>query len=198
MEIDTGFVALLVGLLGVVLLMAIVGLILSMRRGKKKRIPAGELSTVILTLGGEEREAFTSRIREAVAAHGSTPAPAPKLPDAIRYGRVLWVDDETDTSLAETIALQSLSIPVMKATHADAALAYLSADRYDALVFGMSADSDLEAIQAFVARVRAQQPGIDILAYATPGLAPASSDITVVHEPGELITAILATLRVAS
>lgn len=198
MTIDTGFITLIVGLLGVLVLTAIIGLVLWMRRTRRVRIAAGALSTVIVTLGPEERQVFASRMREAVAAHEGTPAPAPKLPDAIRLGRVLWVDDETDTSLTETLALQCLGIAVMKATHADAALAYLSADPYAALVFGISPDSDLDAIAAFVARVRAQQPGIEIFAYAPPGMPSGARDVTLVHEPGELVSAILMTLRVGT
>ena len=112
-------------------------------------------------------------------------------------GRVLWVDDDPDTSMSETIALQKLGTTVTKTNHADAALAYLSADTYTALVFGIVPDSDLDAIEAFVSRARTSQPGIVTLGYAAPGVVTDAGDFTLVRDPSELVAAVIAPLTVS-
>ena len=157
MQIDTGFVTLVLGFVGVIVVMALVGVILWIRRTSTVRVPTQRLSTIEITLAPEDREAVATQLREAHAARGQGPGVTPKLPERVHPGRVLWVDDDPDTSMSETIALQKLGTTVTKTNHADAALAYLSADTYTALVFGVVPDSDLAAIEAFVSRARTSQ-----------------------------------------
>lgn len=197
MEIDTGFVTLVLGFLGVIVLTALIGVILWIRRNATVRMPARRLATIEISFDPDEREAIATQLREAHAARGQGSGIAPKLPERVRLGRVLWVDGDPDTSMSETIALHKLGTGVVKATHADAALAYLSADRYTALVFGIAPDSDLAAIEAFVARARTSQPGILLLGYAAPGVVTDSADFTLVRDPSELVAAIIAPLTVA-
>lgn len=196
MELDTGFVTLVVGLLGVIVLTALIGVIVWMRRSVNVRIPAGALPRLQIALAPDDREAVVSQLREAAVARGEAQAVPVSLPERLRLGRVLWVDDDPDTSLSETIALHTLGTAVVKATHAEAALAYLSADRYTAVVFGIVPDSDLDAIAAFVEHVRVRQPGILILGYAAPGVVTDAAEFTLVRDPGELVAAVLAPLTV--
>jgi len=197
MEIDTGFVTLVLGFVGVIVLTALIGVILWVRRSSIVRVPAGRLSSIEITLAPEDREAVATQLREALAARGQGSGIALKLPERLHPGRVLWVDDDPDTTMSETIALQKLGTAVVKTTHADAALAYLSAGTYTALVFGIVPDSDLAAIESFVSRARTSQPGILTLGYAAPGVAPDAADVTLVRDPSELVAAVIAPLTVA-
>ena len=198
MQIDTGFVTLVLGFVGVIVVMALVGVILWIRRTSTVRVPAQRLSTIEITLAPEDREAVATQLREAHTARGGQGlGVTPKLPERVHPGRVLWVDDDPDTSMSETIALQKLGTTVTKTNHADAALAYLSADTYTALVFGIVPDSDLAAIEAFVSRARTSQPGIVTLGYAAPGVVPDAADFTLVRDPSELVAAVIAPLTIA-
>ena len=198
MQIDTGFVTLVLGFVGVIVVMALVGVILWIRRTSTVRVPAQRLSTIEITLAPEDREAVATQLREAHTARGGQGlGVTPKLPERVHPGRVLWVDDDPDTSMSETIALQKLGTTVTKTNHADAALAYLSADTYTALVFGIVPDSDLDAIEAFVSRARTSQPGIVTLGYAAPGVVTDAGDFTLVRDPSELVAAVIAPLTVS-
>ena len=198
MQIDTGFVTLVLGFVGVIVVMALVGVILWIRRTSTVRVPAQRLSTIEITLAPEDREAVATQLREAHTARGGQGlGVTPKLPERVHPGRVLWVDDDPDTSMSETIALQKLGATVTKTNHADAALAYLSADTYTALVFGIVPDSDLDAIEAFVSRARTSQPGIVTLGYAAPGVVTDAGDFTLVRDPSELVAAVIAPLTVS-
>ncbi|MEO2131247.1 MAG: hypothetical protein ABGX78_08435 [Microbacterium sp.] len=198
MQIDTGFVTLVLGFVGVIIVMALVGVILWIRRTSTVRVPAQRLSTIEITLAPEDREAVATQLREAHTARGGQGlGVTPKLPERVHPGRVLWVDDDPDTSMSETIALQKLGTTVTKTNHADAALAYLSADTYTALVFGIVPDSDLDAIEAFVSRARTSQPGIVTLGYAAPGVVTDAGDFTLVRDPSELVAAVIAPLTVS-
>ena len=198
MQIDTGFVTLVLGFVGVIIVMALVGVILWIRRTSTVRVPTQRLSTIEITLAPEDREAVATQLREAHTARGGQGLRVtPKLPERVHPGRVLWVDDDPDTSMSETIALQKLGTTVTKTNHADAALAYLSADTYTALVFGIVPDSDLDAIEAFVSRARTSQPGIVTLGYAAPGVVTDAGDFTLVRDPSELVAAVIAPLTVS-
>ena len=198
MQIDTGFVTLVLGFVGVIIVMALVGVILWIRRTSTVRVPTQRLSTIEITLAPEDREAVATQLREAHTARGGQGlGVTPKLPERVHPGRVLWVDDDPDTSMSETIALQKLGTTVTKTNHADAALAYLSADTYTALVFGIVPDSDLDAIEAFVSRARTSQPGIVTLGYAAPGVVTDAGDFTLVRDPSELVAAVIAPLTVS-
>ncbi|RCL87169.1 MAG: hypothetical protein DBW62_06325 [Microbacterium sp.] len=198
MQIDTGFVTLVLGFVGVIIVMALVGVNLWIRRTSTVRVAAQRLSTIEITLAPEDREAVATQLREAHTARGGQGlGVTPKLPERVHPGRVLWVDDDPDTSMSETIALQKLGTTVTKTNHADAALAYLSADTYTALVFGIVPDSDLDAIEAFVSRARTSQPGIVTLGYAAPGVVTDAGDFTLVRDPSELVAAVIAPLTIA-
>ena len=197
MQIDTGFVTLVLGFVGVIVIMALVGVILWIRRTSTVRVPAQRLSTIEIILAPEDREVVAAQLREAHAARGQGVGVAPKLPERVHPGRVLWIDDDPDTSMSETIALQKIGTAVLKTNHTDAALAYLSAGTYTALVFGIAPDSDLAAIEAFLSRARTSQPGIVTLGYAAPGVVPDAADFTLVRDPSELVAAVIAPLTVS-
>ena len=79
MEIDTGFVTLVLGFLGVIVLTALIGVILWIRRNATVRMPAGRLATIEITLAPDEREAIATQLREG-ASSGSTATPTRACP----------------------------------------------------------------------------------------------------------------------
>uniref|UniRef100_UPI0035C81FBF hypothetical protein n=1 Tax=Microbacterium schleiferi TaxID=69362 RepID=UPI0035C81FBF len=90
MQIDTGFVTLVLGFVGVIIVMALVGVILWIRRTSTVRVPAQRLSTIEITLAPEDREAVATQLCEAHTARGGQGlGVTPKLPERVHPGRVL-------------------------------------------------------------------------------------------------------------
>lgn len=82
MQIDTGFVTLVLGFVGVIVIMALVGVILWIRRTSTVRVPTQRLPTIEITLAPDDREAVAAQLREAHAARGQGAGVTPKLPRA--------------------------------------------------------------------------------------------------------------------
>ncbi|WP_344073480.1 hypothetical protein [Microbacterium sediminicola] len=196
MSSDMAFLALVIGLVGVIVATALIGLVVWGIRTARPRIALGRAATVRLVVGLDAREEVAIHLQEANAARGLGKAIVPQLPAMLRPGRVLWVDDDPDTTISETIVLNTLGIAVTKTIHAEAAMAYLSAQEYTAVVFSTSADSSAAALDDFAVHVRDRQSGVLVLAYGDPAqdFDAGTARYRLVREPAGLLSAIVAPL----
>lgn len=195
MHIDAGFATLLVGLAGVVVAGALLGVILWMRRTARTRISTERLDELVIAIGSHTQESAASRVGDAAAARGQRRTALP-LPRAIGFGRVLWVNNDPDSTMSETVAFESLGISVTKTMHADIALAYLSGLEYVAVIAEIVDASNPDAVGAFFEAVRDARPGIITLGYAAPESThpPQISGAPLIRDPADLVNAVVSAL----
>jgi CheY-like chemotaxis protein len=127
---DTNVVILIIGL-AVVLLIAIL-LFWGQRRGRptEATFTLAELFSATVKVGPTPTDTAEANkaLREAEKQRGVAPdvEAAVSPPRAAHLARVLWVDDNPDYNIYETVALERLGRVVTKATSTDAGLRYLS------------------------------------------------------------------------
>lgn len=91
----------------------------------------------------------------------------PRAPQStvFRLGRVLWVDDHPDSHVPDVVALHRMGLTVTVATHCDAALAYLGAEKYLLVITDCVREGDRMSTAEFVHTVRRMYPGLPTVAY---------------------------------
>ncbi len=195
MTIDTGLLAAILGSVAATLLIVVVALTLRMRT-VSPRTTAERMGAVVISIDSGTRERVAMHIADASLARGQRKS-ATTLPDRIRYGRVLWIDNDPDFSASETLALEALGVSVTKTMHADIAMKYLSDQAYSVLVAGLVEDSRPAAIASFLEHVRTVQPGIVTVGYASPGLSSPISvgGLSTVRDPADVINVVATSLE---
>jgi CheY-like chemotaxis protein len=95
-----------------------------------------ELFSATVKFGPKDTAKADEAVGEAAKQRGAAPGaePAVSPPRSAHLARVLWVDDNPDNNLYETVALERLGRVVTKATSTDAGMAYLSQQLGFALV----------------------------------------------------------------
>jgi CheY-like chemotaxis protein len=126
---DANVVGLILGL-AVILVIAILLLRTQGRGGAgEATFSFAELFSATVKFGQQDTAGADRAAREAAKRHGKPlDAAESSVPQhlAARLARVLWVDDNPDNNLYETVALERLGRFVTKATSTDAGLEYLS------------------------------------------------------------------------
>jgi CheY-like chemotaxis protein len=125
---DANIVVLILGLAIIIVIAAV------LLRGQKQggrgeaTFTLAELFSATVKFGAEDTESANEAAREAAKRQGKPLDAGPSVPShpAARIARVLWVDDNPDNNLYETVALERLGRFVTKATSTDAGLEYLS------------------------------------------------------------------------
>ncbi|MEV8359991.1 hypothetical protein [Microbacterium sp. NPDC076895] len=196
MEIDPGLAILIVAVTGVVVVLGLlVAVIVWIRRSPGTTISAGHLGELIIMIDSQTQENTASHVVEASTARRQRRTALP-LPSSVRFGRVLWIDDNPDGSVRESMALETLGISVTKTMHPDIALSYLSGLDYVAVIAGVREDSNPEAVGAFFEAVRKIRPAIISLGYLAAGSSfpPQIAGVTIVGDPADLVSAVVTEL----
>ena len=168
-----GVAALALGALGAWLLI---------RRRDRSRIELDPrtLPSAIIRTGPEIRTRVTEHLADAANGRRQRKA-ATSLPGRMRFGRVLWLDHDPDRFVHETLAMETLGVPVTKATRSAVALEYLGREEYAVFIGGIEEQDDGELVGAFLDQVRARCPGSVTIGYAAPTIQ------TRVHIPGMVV-----------
>jgi hypothetical protein len=196
MEIDPGLGTLIVAATGVVIVLgALVVAIIWIRRSPGATIPAERLRELTILIDSQTQENTASHVGEASIARRQRRTAMP-LPASAHFGRVLWIDDNPDGSVHESMAFETLGISVTKTTRPDAALSYLSGLDYVAVIAGVRDDSNPEAVGAFFEAVRQIRPQIISLGYLAAGSSfpPQIPGLTIVSDPADLVSAVVTEL----
>lgn len=201
---ETSLVILIIGLA------AVAAMFVLLWRGQKRgsRMEAGITLADVFSMNVKLEPQDTAAVQEAVRAAdtergGEATAPGPSLGATTALARVLWVDDNPDYNVFETIALEKLGKLVTKTTSTAAALSYLSGMEFDVVITDASRAGDPSAGLDLVRRLRADGNELPIIVYTgnasvvrRPLLAAGAS--VVVDQPGPLIAAVEQRVRLGS
>ncbi|MFI7587881.1 response regulator [Spongisporangium articulatum] len=187
---------------------AVVGLLLwrtiSARGSGTWKISVGDLFKSELQLSPAQQSEMEAELKRANEARGpSAPvSPAPKLPNALPLRRILWVDDNPDGNVYETLALERLGLPVTKATSSRAAWQYLGAEQYGLVITDLGRPNDSVAGAVFLEQTKTRFPKIPIVVYTLAPDIPTAELVAagasfVTETPGRLLSAVVTTLSTA-
>lgn len=163
--------------------------------GGHASITIADMFSASLTLTPVDTAQANEAVRTAEAERGTAPANG-ELPQiggsTTTFARVLWVDDEPDNNLYETIALEKLGKFVTKATSTEAALDYLDRMDFTILITDLGRHGDRDAGLHLIHQLRANGQRLPIVVYTGDArpvremLTSAGAD-AVVDLPGPLI-----------
>jgi len=163
--------------------------------GGHASITIADMFSASLTLTPADTAQAKEAVRTAEAKRGTAPtnAEVPRLVDSTTtFARVLWVDDEPDNNLFETIALEKLGKFVTKATSTEAALDYLERMDFTILITDLGRHGDPDAGLNLIRNLRAHGQRLPIVIYTVDAspmreIALAAGADAVVDLPGPLI-----------
>ncbi|GAA0456015.1 hypothetical protein Ade02nite_04840 [Paractinoplanes deccanensis] len=126
-----------------------------------------ELFSASITLGPQNTESARQAVRQAALEQGKEEPPpdADVAPTRTTLARVLWVDDNPDNNLYETVALERCGRLVTKATSTSAALHYLEELDFAAIVTDLGRAGDPDAGVTLLRKIRADLPALPIIVY---------------------------------
>ena len=153
-------------------------------------------------IGATEKQAATSALSRAEAERGHSPGDGGAIISALdftRPARLLWVDDNPDGNLHETVALEKLGFFVTKTLSTDAALQYSAYMSFDLVITDKARGDDLDAGLGLIKQLRAGGKQWPIIVYTTNAAAHRMSLVNagamaVVDSPSELLAAITSVL----
>lgn len=161
----------LVNLILILVVVAGIGILLYrvlVRGGRgEATISVAQLFTASIKLETEpgEREKASEAIRTAAQQRGEAVEQVEVSENTTRFARILWVDDQPDNNLLETVALESLGRFVTHATSTRAGLRYLAELDYDLAITDVGRAGDPKAGIDFVHRVRRAKPQLPLIVY---------------------------------
>ncbi|QUQ65562.1 response regulator [Kutzneria sp. CA-103260] len=162
---DTQLVVLILGA------MVIVGAVVLLWRGQNRRGAGGlevslaDIFKLKLTLSPQNVDSAREAVREAGRERGRGAVELTSLGQTGVLARVLWVDDEPDNNVYETLALVELGKFVTTATSTEAAHEYLSQLDFAAIITDLNRDGDRDAGLNFIREVRASGSRTPIVVY---------------------------------
>lgn len=191
---DTNAVVLIIGLVVVAAVTLLVWRGQTLGAGMEASFSLAEFFSASLTLTSGDTAQAEDAVRAAAAERGSGEpgGDGPHLGDSTTLARVLWVDDNPDNNIYETVALEKLGKFVTKATSTSAALAYLSRMDFAILITDLGRWGGPCAGLDLVRRLRANGYRMPIVVYTTEA-APARESLlaagadAVVDLPGTLV-----------
>jgi CheY-like chemotaxis protein len=165
---DINLVALILGAL------VIVGAVLLLwrRQSGGLEVEFAKLFTLRLKLTPENTDSAREAVRAAGRERGKAKAELSSLGERPALARVLWVDDNPDYSVYETLALEELGKFITKATSTEAGLAYLGRMDFAAIItdLGRRIDQDhydQDAGLKFIREVRKTNRRTPIIVYTS-------------------------------
>lgn len=193
---DTNLVVLIVGLVVVVGVVLLLFQVQSRGGRGEATISVGQLFTANVKLEAEpaDRAKASEAIRAAAEERGET-AEQVTVPDdsgSSAFARILWVDDNPDNNIFETVALESLGRFVTQATSTRAGLTYLSQLPYALAITDLGRHGDAKAGIDFIRRAREDGYTLPIIVY-TMNAQRVNDEVTaagaaaVVDLPDELV-----------
>ena len=193
-------VELVLGLVAIIGILVVV--VLAVRKGSptKAKITVGEIFHAEVEVGTAERAAAIEAVRKAAEQKGGTDAtPGAQAIDrttVARLARVLWVDDNPDYNLYETVALERLGLFVTKATSTEAGEFFLREVPISIVVTDVVRGKDQEAGKTLLAMVKSSHPELPVIFYTTGAemkraALVAAGAAAVVDVPGDLIAAVV-------
>ncbi|TCC25222.1 response regulator [Kribbella speibonae] len=140
----------------------------------------------------DDRTKATKAIRSAAQERGEVIEQVAVPEDSTRFARILWVDDQPDNNLLETVALESLGRFVTHTTSTRAGLRYLAELNYSLAVTDIGRHGDPKAGIEFLHRVRRKYPQLPLIVYTLNAHIVAEEAIAagadaVVDQPDELL-----------
>ncbi|MFJ4719137.1 response regulator [Streptomyces luteogriseus] len=185
-------------ILAIVLLLLVCSL-LFFRSGKAK-ISMAQLFDLEIEIGEANKGTAGKAIEKAAEQRGDhdSQLAVQKIDRTkrARLARVLWVDDNPDFNLFETLALEQLGLLVTKATSTDAGVFYLNNMEFSLVITDAQRGRDPDAGMALLDRLQRLNPEIPVIVY-TMGAANKRERFVnagaraVVDTPSELIAAVL-------
>ena len=135
--------------------------------GAQATVTLGDFFTAEVKLEPTNTESAGDAIQQAARERGEPPPPdvAAVAPTLTRLARVLWVDDNPDNNLYETIALERLGRFVIKTTSTEAAERYLDALNVDMIITDLGRGPNSQAGHDLIRRVRAGGRTLPIIVY---------------------------------
>jgi CheY-like chemotaxis protein len=133
--------------------------------GAKVSLSFGELFQAQITLDERNTSSAEKAVQRAAEQRGETVTVSPVQDTTTRLARVLWVDDNPDNNLYETIALEQLGRFVTKATSTGAALRYLTELPFSLVITDVARGDDLRAGDDLIQRIRATNKTLPIIVY---------------------------------
>ncbi|MGH8898231.1 MAG: response regulator [Egibacteraceae bacterium] len=168
----------------------------------KAEFSVGSLLTAKVEFDAATRERAKESIRKAAEQRGETDISKTERKidntTSVQLARLLWVDDNPDNNLYETVALEQLGLLITKATSTDAGLFYLSQLQYALAITDLGRNEGPEAGLDFTRRVKITYPDLPVIVYTINAVAVRAKLIgagatAVVDQPGDLANAVLAT-----
>ena len=163
-------------------------------------VESKDLGKITLKIGAEEKTAVAGNLAAAAEERNeAAPIAPPRVPDRIRFARILWIDDVPKNNVFETIALQRLGLPITVATDGDVALEYLRHDPYELVITDLTRPHDAISVKDTIEGIRRTQPHVPIVAYtsATSATKPETKELgltAVATTPFTLLDAVVSAL----
>lgn len=193
-------VGLILGLAAIIAVLLAVLVAVLMGRKATATLDVAQIVHARVVVGAAERAAASEAVRTASEQKGGTARDAGtqviEQTTVTRLARVLWVDDNPDYNLYETVALERLGLFVTKATSTAAGEFYLNALSISLVVTDLRRGGDPNAGRDLLAKVRASRPELPVIIYTTGAdakrddlLAAGAADVA--DLPGDLVAAVL-------
>jgi CheY-like chemotaxis protein len=168
--------------------------------GAKVSLSFGQLFQAEITLDEQNTSSAENAVRRAAEERGEAVTASPVQDTSTRLARVLWVDDNPDNNLYETIALEQLGRFVTKATSTWAAQRYLAELPFSLVITDVGRGDGPRAGDDLIQQIRATNKTLPIIVYTVA--AEAQHDRLrnlgaheVVDSPDDLIRQVNAHLR---
>ncbi|MFF3331623.1 response regulator [Streptomyces sp. NPDC002888] len=190
------------GLQTLILVAALLVLVCSLLlfRGGKAKISMAQLFDLEIEVGEANKNGAKKAAVQAAEQRGDQEV-QPVIEEIgqtkkARLARVLWVDDNPDNNVYETLALEQLGLLVTKATSTDSGMFYFNDLDFSLVVTDAQRGPDADAAMNLLKELREVKPEIPVIVY-TMGAADKREQLVnagaraVVETPSELIKAVL-------
>lgn len=192
------------GVLVVILVLMLAAL--RLRRSGEVEFSIAEIFSAKLTLPAEEKAKAVDAIRAAAESKGSSPAAAAdelrsrvSSLDQVTIKRALWVDDEPDNNVYETLTLTRLGVFVTNTTSNDAARLYLARIHFDLVITDLGREGTTDNGFVLVDELHTTRPQLPIVVYTANAdryraELQGAGACAVADQPAPLIDAVLAAI----
>ncbi|XRQ13843.1 hypothetical protein ACN3XK_24045 [Actinomadura welshii] len=198
----SGIQQFIVACLVIALLAATIAVIVRRGLGGRVSLSLASIFDVQIEIDAADADAAKSAAEAAAKARGGEPTEdVGREIDGlrnVRLARVLWVDDNPDGNLYETVALEELGLFITKATSTEAATAYLGSTlTFSMIISDIARDGDPNAGSELLASVAEEGGNTPVIFYTFGNesrhreLLDAGA-VAVVQTPGDLVEAVLA------
>jgi CheY-like chemotaxis protein len=196
----TGTQTLIVALVLIAVVFVLLFRALSLRVPAKAKLSLGQFLGAELEFGAADKERAKESVRNATAQRGRGDARTAEeridQTQTARVARVLWVDDNPDYNLFETVALEELGMFVTKANSTEAGEFYLRRLKFALVITDLRRGNNPDAGMELLETVKKINKDIPVIVYTLNAdhqraqLVDAGAQ-AVVDTPSELIAAAL-------